>query len=260
MGKKLSVDKNGDGVIDTYALGIPGSKDVVTACTLLPWFWGHKGAELSDGQKVIFGEGNNKEAMVDMLEFLRKLVDENIVSPDMASLKFTDVEANFIGGACAMAILGSWHYASIKENGGEDFIKNVAIAPIPAVPGNDPVTTAGGWTIAMFTKDPAKQDAAWKFMEFFAGHDVQKALTVKAAQMTTLKEIYDEPELKDDAVMQTFKEGLFGGKTRDAVPFYSAMDEQFQNLIQIAVTSKDDLNQAVERAAAEAQKIADSMK
>jgi len=37
------------------------------------------------------------------------------------------------------------------------------------------------------------------------------------------------------------------------------MDEQFQNLIQIAVTSKDDLGQAVERAAAEAQKIADSM-
>jgi len=115
MGKKLSVDKNGDGVIDTYALGIPGSKDGVTSCTLLPWFWGHKGAELSDGQKVVFGEDKNKEAMVDMLEFLRKLVDEKIVSPDMASLKFTDVEANFIGGACAMAILGSWHYASIKE-------------------------------------------------------------------------------------------------------------------------------------------------
>lgn len=260
MGKKLTVDNDNDGITDVYALGVPGARDVVTSCTLLPWFWGHDGAELTRDGKVAFGKGKDKEAMVDTLNFLRKLVEEKIVSEDTASLKFTDVESNFLGGTNAMAMLGSWHYASLKKNGGEEFIKNVEIAPLPAVPGNEPVTTAGGWTIAMFTEDKEKQDAAWKWMEYFAGKDIQKALTIDASQMTTLKEVYDEPELKNDKVMQTFKEALFGGKTRDGVPFYSAIDDKWQELVQIALLKEGNIEEAVENAAKEVEEVAASMK
>jgi len=260
IGKKLTVDSDNDGVIDTYGLGIPGHRDVVTSCTFLPWFWGHEDVKLATSNEIVFDKGKNKEAMIDTLQFIRKLVEEEVVTKDMPSLKFTDVESDFVSGASAMAILGNWHYASIKNYGGEDFVKNVEIAPIPAVPGYESVTTTGGWTIAMFTKDPDKMDAAWKWMEYFGSMDIQKALTIDAAQMTTLKAVYDEPEIVNDLVMQSFKETLFGGRTRPGVSFYSAIDNHFQILVQSAAIGKEDLEEAVEKAGNKARADAEAMK
>ena len=60
--------------------------------------------------------------MLDTMQFIQKLIDEKIVAEDIASVKFTDVEANFVGGQTAMAILGNWHYPLMKDSGGEEFI------------------------------------------------------------------------------------------------------------------------------------------
>lgn len=187
MGKKLTVDEDGDGVIDQYGLGIPAFPDAVTSCTLLPWFWGHgEGAELTDGkEKVIFGEGKSFDAMLDTMQFIQKLIDEKIVAEDIASVKFTDVEANFVGGQTAMAILGNWHYPLMKDSGGEEFISKVGIADIPAVPGQEPCTTAGGWTLAMFTDDPGAAGACLDFMDFYRSVEVQTLFT-RIGQMSSL--------------------------------------------------------------------------
>lgn len=261
MGKKLSVDENKDGVIDTYGLGIPGFNDAVTVCTLLPWFWGHgNDAVLTNGKdKVMFGEGKGYDAMTDTLKYIQKLIDQKVVSKDMASTKFTDVEANLVGGQTAMAILGNWHYPLMQASGSKEFIDNLGIANIPAVPGQEPCTTAGGWTLAMFTKDPDQQELAWNFMNFYRSKEVQGLLT-KIGQVTSNKLVYDEPEFAEDTVLQSFKNGLTGGKTRDSVPFYSVVDEKFKELVQIAAIGKENIDDAVKKAAKEAQDSADAIK
>lgn len=261
IGKKLTVDENGDGVIDRYGLGIPGFRDAVTVCTLLPWFWSHgDDINLTNGKdKVTFGEGKDFDAMLDTANFLQKLINDGIVSKDIASVKFTDVEANFVGDQTAMAILGNWHYPLMKESGGEEFISKIGIADIPAVDGKKSVTTAGGWTIAMFAKDPEQQELAWSFMNFYRSAEVQTLLT-KIGQMSSLLEVYEQPEFKDDPVWQSFSKGLYGGKTRDSVPFYSAADEAFQTIVQGATTGEKDMASFIKKAAVDAQKKADSLK
>ncbi len=261
MGAKLTKDEDSDGVIDVYALGVPGFRDAVTVCTFLPFYWGHgKDIKLTDGKdKVLYGEGKDFDAMYDTMTFIQKMIADGVVSPDMASTKFTDVEANFVGGQTAMAILGNWHYPLMQASGGEEFMANVGIADIPAVPGQESVTTAGGWGMCMFAKDPEQQELAWSFMNFYRSAEVQTLFT-KIGQMTSLLSVYEQPEFKDDPAWQAFSQGLYGGRTRDAVPFYSAVDQQFQFMIQQAATTEEDMAQFIKDSAAEAQAVADSMK
>ena len=260
MGKKLTVDEDGDGVIDQYGLGIPAFPDAVTSCTLLPWFWGHgEGAELTDGkEKVIFGEGKSFDAMLDTMQFIQKLIDEKIVAEDIASVKFSDVEANFVGGQTAMAILGNWHYPLMKDSGGEEFISKVGIADIPAVPGQEPCTTAGGWTLAMFTDDPEQQELAWSFIDFYRSVEVQTLFT-RIGQMSSLLEVYEQDEFKNDPVWQAYSQGLYAAKPRDAVAFYSAADESFKEIVQSAATGETDLEGVIKEEAEKAQKSADEI-
>jgi ABC-type glycerol-3-phosphate transport system substrate-binding protein len=260
MGKKLTVDENGDGVIDRYALGIPAFPDAVTVCTLLPWFWGHGStANLTNGvDKVAFGEGDSFNAMKDTLGYIKTLIDEKVVSPDIASISFNDVQANFVGGQTAMAILGNWHYPLMKDSGGEDFISKIGITNIPAVPGQESVTTAGGWTIAMFTQDPEQQELAWSFMNFYRSAEVQTLLT-KIGQMTSLLEVYQQPEFANDPVWVSYSQGLLGGKTRDSVPFYSAVDLSFQNMVQAVAAGETDIDGLIKSEAEKAQTAADDI-
>ena len=259
-GEKLTVDEDGDGVIDQYGLGIPAFPDAVTSCTLLPWFWGHgEGAELTDGkEKVIFGEGKSFDAMLDTMQFIQKLIDEKIVAEDIASVKFSDVEANFVGGQTAMAILGNWHYPLMKDSGGEEFISKVGIADIPAVPGQEPCTTAGGWTLAMFTDDPEQQELAWSFIDFYRSVEVQTLFT-RIGQMSSLLEVYEQDEFKNDPVWQAYSQGLYAAKPRDAVAFYSAADESFKEIVQSAATGETDLEGVIKEEAEKAQKSADEI-
>lgn len=260
IGKKLTVDEDGDGVIDRYGLGIPGFPDAVTVCSLLPWYWGHgDDVNLTNGKdKITFGEGKDFDAMLDSMKFLQNLIKEGVVAEDLASTKFTDVEANFVGNQTAMAILGNWHYPLMKDSGGDEFMSKIGIADIPAVPGQKSVTTAGGWSIAMFTQDPEQQELAWSFMNFYRSAEVQTLLS-RIGQMSSLLEIYEQPEFADDPMWQAFSKGLYGGRTRDGVPFYSAADEAFKELVQSAVIGEENMGDAIKKAAKKAQKSADSI-
>ncbi len=232
--------------------------DAVTSCTLLPWFWGH-GTELTDGDsKVIFGEGERFEAMLDTAEFIQTLINEQVVAEDIASVTFNDVEANFVGGQTAMAILGNWHYPLMKDSGGEEFISKIGITDIPAVPGHEPCTTAGGWNISMFTQNPEQQELAWNFMDFYRSIEVQTLFT-RIGQMSTLLSVYEQDEFKNDPVWQAYSQGLYGGKARDGVVFYSAVDESFKEIIQSAATGEEDLAGVIKEEAEKAQKSADDM-
>jgi multiple sugar transport system substrate-binding protein len=260
MGKALTVDRNNDGVIDTYGLAIPGAKNEVTSTTLLPWFWGNGGHLVDDNGDVTFDTGEDREAMVSTLSFIDDLVNKHgIVTEDMPSLSFTDVEAVFLSGEAAMALLGSWHYASLEKNGGEEFVSNVGISPIPAVPGNEPTTTAGGWAMGIFTDDPEKQEAAWKFMEYWSDIPIQKFLTREAGQMTAVKTVYQEPELRNDEVMQGFVAGLENATTRPGVPFYDAMSAAYQDMIQKVVIGTLEPEAAVEQAGEKVREEAEKL-
>lgn len=250
VAKKLTVDTNGDGIIDRYGFSYPGMKHVVTTFTMYPFFWGNIGAEMTRDGKVSFGEGSDKEAMIKTVNFLEDLIKDGAATPDAPALSFIEIESNFIGDQCAMAVLGGWQHASIRQNAGDAFADNTGIAPIPYPDENGaPVACAGGWAMGMFTKDESKQDAAWKFLEFWTSNvELQTVLTM-SGQMSTLKEVYEQDEVKADNVIMSFYEILKHGKTRDAVPYQGIMDLEFQEILQGAAALESDVEAMVDYAA-----------
>ncbi len=250
IAKKLTVDTNGDGIIDRYGFSYPGSKHVVTTFTMYPFFWGNVGSEMTRDGKVSFGEGADKEAMVKTVNYLEGLIKDGSTDPNAPALSFIEIESNYIADQCAMAILGGWQHASIRANAGDEFAENTGVAPIPYPDENGaPVACAGGWTMAMFTKDEAKQDAAWKFMEFWTTNRELQTVLTKSGQMSTLKEVYEQDDIKSDSVAMSFFDILANGKTRDAVAYQGIMDLEFQEILQGAASLEEDVDGLVAEAA-----------
>lgn len=250
VAKALTVDTNGDGIIDRYGFSYPGMKNTTNTFLMYPFFWGNIGAEMTRDGKVSFGTGSDKEAMIKTVNYLEDLIKEGCTPEDTPALGFVEIESNMIGDQCAMAILGGWQHASIRANGGDELADNIGIAPIPYPDENGaPVACSGGWNLAMLTKDEAKQEAAWKFMEFWTTSiDVQKELTL-SGQMTTLKEVYEQEEVMADEVIMSFYEVLQNAKTRDAVAYQGIMDLEFQEILQGAASLYDDVEGLIDYAA-----------
>ncbi len=109
----------------------------------------------------------------------------------------------------------------------------------------------------MFTKDEAKQDAAWKFMEFWTTNAELQTVLPKSGQMSTLREVYEQEDVKSDGVVMSFYDILQNGKTRDAVAYQGIMDLEFQEILQGAAALEEDVDgldaEAAENTIAKAQ-------
>ena len=95
-------------------------------------------------------------------------------------------------------------------------------------------------------------------MDFYRMVEVQTLFT-RIGQMSSLLEVYEQDEFKNDPVWQAYSQGLYAAKPRDAVAFYSAADESFKEIVQSAATGETDLEGVIKEEAEKAQKSADEI-
>ncbi|MCH4888019.1 ABC transporter substrate-binding protein [Acidaminobacter sp. JC074] len=125
--KTLTIDKDGDGTIDQYGLGLIGkqSHDITWMFNM---FVTQAGAELIkevDGKERIAINSDEGKAA---LEFYSKLVQE-VCPPDTANKNGGDVMADFRNGITAMEFQGPWGVTDIWKNGNPF---EVSAAEVPA--------------------------------------------------------------------------------------------------------------------------------
>lgn len=120
--------------------------------TMIESAGGRMGSE--DGLTPMFHE----EAGVQAAEYLDTLVERELMpivtDPDTLTL--------FASGTLGMVVHGSPHLFNLREDG--DF--TVRVAPVPTPDGSAPRLPAGGNGAVMFSQDPEKQQAAWRFIRF----------------------------------------------------------------------------------------------
>jgi multiple sugar transport system substrate-binding protein len=128
------------------------------------WSWqslvfSHGGTMLNaDESRVAFNNENGQRAIA----ALRLMVDEGRMPDIRPATMFTDMFAGRMGICMqSTAQLGRYN----REIGGR-FALKTARFPIP---GPSPRLPAGGNVAMMFTKDAAKQRAAWEFIKFATG-------------------------------------------------------------------------------------------
>ena len=144
----------------------PGGRGEASVMEHLPMFWAQGGALVDDAGKPVFGQGGNRDAMVKVLTFTKRLVDSGASPARVVNFRFeADMYPEILRGNVAMFLGGSWMPKQLHDLGDKAEWSAAAI-PMPA--GAGAATAAGGWTYGVFTPDQAKQKLAVDLVNFMA--------------------------------------------------------------------------------------------
>ena len=171
------------------------------------------------------GEGENREKMLNALNYFNDLVDSGAAPARVATIKdYNDFNAAAIAGTAAMFFGGHWQRLQLQEAMAPDAFAKWDVAELPGPTPEQRATGTGGWTIAAFSEDPAKIEMCATLMrEVYMGpaNEVIGDLPTRESLFETLPKF-------QDPYFGKLKEYLVHGHARPGVPIYPEISNQIQ--------------------------------
>ncbi|WP_156365311.1 extracellular solute-binding protein [Sciscionella sediminilitoris] len=186
------------------------SEDSVDA-VLWPFYWSQGGQLLTADGRPGFAHGKGRQAMVDALAFIRKLITEEVAPQRVATIQSNDdINPDVVADRVSMFIGGSWQASQLQElvtNG--DFAKDWTIGPIPSRSGQGHTCMAGGWTWASFAKDPevARESIRLLLDGYVADEGMARWCTV-SGNLPPRSPVYRNSAYHGDAFTELYREHL----------------------------------------------------
>ena len=212
----------------------------------LAHFWS-QGGELVDEQgKPIFNEGQNREYMLNTMEFLKEAVDSGASPKRVATISdYSEFESAAQAQTVAMFQGGDFQYPTLEETLPPEEFKKYEVSPIPAMREGQEATGTGGWTMGAFSDDPEKVEMCAEFTkDVFVGEGNEVT-----GQLPTNPELFDTLDKFQDPIYDTFREGLKSGEARPGVPVYPEISNQLQIAIGTVLTGEATPEEALDNAA-----------
>ncbi len=213
----------------------------------LAHFWSQGGELVDDQGRPIFSEGQNREYMLNTMEFLREAVDSGASPKRVATIQdYSEFESAAQAGTVAMFQGGDFQYPPLEETLPPEEFKKWEVSFIPTMNPEDPQRTGtGGWTMGAFSDDPEKVELCAEFTkDVFVGAGNQVT-----GQLPTNPEIFDTEDKFQDPIYDTFREGLKEGEARPGVPVYPEISNQLQIAIGTVLTGEATPEEALDNAA-----------
>ncbi|NRF93741.1 extracellular solute-binding protein [Paenibacillus frigoriresistens] len=208
-----------------------GRAEAASVSVVLPMFMSQGGELVNKEGKAVFGEGANREKMLNVFNFLKKAADTGVTPKRAANIKNeADQNGDVATDKVAMFIGGNWQVNQLKDTLGAERFAKYAVAPVPTMSGDNAVAMSGGWAWGIFTKDPDKQKAAFDFlMQTYIGDKGMANWTTIGGYLPPRKSVYDNAEFKGNEFTKTFREIMEKtGKARPASDDYAVISEQLQ--------------------------------
>jgi trehalose/maltose transport system substrate-binding protein len=181
-------------------------------CNALEWIVSNGGGGLlDDAGKATF---NNPQATA-AIDRARGWI--GTISPQ-GVLSYDEEQARGAFQSGKAVFMRNWPYAWALANAGDSPVKDkVGVAPLPKGDGDKAVHTGtlGGQSLAV-SKYSANPKEAVDLILYLAGAEEEKRRAIKGSFNPSLKDVYNEPELKDDAFFSTFSKVLGSVATRPA--------------------------------------------
>jgi multiple sugar transport system substrate-binding protein len=176
---KLSVDENGDGTPDQWAIALPVKESVPSFQTFALNNGG--GLVSDDGKTAIIDDPKTVEA----IDYWSDLVVDKKASP--IGLNGADADAMLVSGQASMELIGPWMVGLLEDAG-----INYGIAP--PLEGPAGATAVGGVTNFSIPTglDEEKKKAAYEFFAYWNSHDTQVKWAVGAGFPPNRSDITDE--------------------------------------------------------------------
>lgn len=195
---------------------------------------------LALGGRLVDEAGNpalDEERLTEVLEFYREGSDKDIIPSSVLNLKsLEECWSLYLSAEVAMSNVSSQQY--IADRGS---IENTIFAPIPTRDGNA-LTIGHGWALAIITRDPKRQGATAKFIEWLLDPENTNAWNQKANHLPTRRSAFD-PQIADDYIA-FLREQLEGGRFRPSTFAYSkALRRAIQDVLTGNATPKEAANE-----------------
>jgi multiple sugar transport system substrate-binding protein len=232
----------------------PAGRDEATVTTsLFPYFWA-QGGELTDADGTpVFGEGENREAMLNSLGFIQECVESGITPQRVTDYaKETDLNGDVASGRTAMFLGGNWQVNLLKEIiGAEQFVSQWGVAPVPSIEGGDHhATTAGGWVWGVLAADEEKQRAGVDFLNTaFVSDQGMAGWCSVGGYLPPRQSVFEVPDYRGNEYTDTFREHLNKyARNRPAAEIYQDISTALQVAVGQVVSRDASPEQALETA------------
>ncbi len=190
IGKKLTVDKDGDGKIDQYGV----CWNYTEPFFFIPFMTGFGGWVMTeDGTPMLDSEGT-----IRALEFIRDLRDKYRIIPGEADYNIAD--ALFKDAKSAMIINGDWSWAGYKKAG-----INIGVAPLPKIVGTGlwcaPMVSSKGYSLNANVPEE-KRPLVLKLLRFLMEPEQQLETAQQLNTMPTRIEAVNSEFVQNDEILK----------------------------------------------------------
>ena len=223
-----------------------GARDEGTVFMNLPYYWSQGGDLVDEKGEPAFAEGENREAMVDFLSFLQESVESGASPKRVSTVTPDQLLTQAQSGDVAMFLGQDYMYGQLKEMMPPEEFEKWEVSTLPTESASDePVATAGGWTIASFSDDPEKVEMC---MDFVKSVYIGAGNTI-TGQLPTFETLYQELDAFDEPIYDTWREMLRAGRARPSVASYPGISTQLQVAIGEVLSGQRSTEEAVDEAA-----------
>jgi multiple sugar transport system substrate-binding protein len=230
------------------------------------WCWSQHECSICDFVILLYGFGSkfidknfnpvfNDKYGVEALTWMVNSMEKGISNPASTVSVEEDVRHTFSQGKAAFAINWLYMYDLANDPKESKVAGQVKMALIPAASRQIKSATVDGsmaYAISAFSEN---KEAAWKYLQYFCGKDVQKRYS--AHMLPTWKSLLADPELlaAQPITLPMFGEQYPYAHLRPTVPYYMEFSKILQVAIQNALTGKKSPEQALNDATEEVKRI-----
>jgi multiple sugar transport system substrate-binding protein len=238
----------------TKPVMLPALLNEVTMQYSYSQFLGLGGRITDDSGKPIFHEPGNREKLEQVYAMWRELVAEGLMPAEVGTMDEAATRPFFYTGEAA--VLGA-STSSINQMYTDmpDLRGDLSLSPMPLPDGQSPVPLLAAWAYVVFTDDPARQEAANKFVNYMVSPDVLGRLNVAQGHIPLRNSIWDNyPEYSDSPMLQRLRE-IFSDprvQERSIFPIYPAIKDAITGQMAAVIAGEITPAQAVDNAGAEA--------
>lgn len=237
----------------------------------ITWSWNQKEGVTCDYAVLLFGNNGafvdsagkpafNNEQGVQVLDWMKKTIDDGLTNPSAISSDEMAVEADFLAGKSAFAVNWLFQYADSNDASKSQIVGQAAFAPMPvfeagAAAGVEGSSVDGSSSFAIMATTPYP-DQTWKFLTYLASNEVQ--LKYSSAMLPIWQADYEGDGLtallaatpSNPVTVPAFLDQFPYANERPTVPYYNEASASLQLAIQEVLTGAKTSQQALDEAAA----------
>lgn len=235
------------------AVMLPASMSELTMQYLFTQYLGLGGDITDDTGKPNFFEPGNREKLEQVYAMWRELVAEGLMPAEVGTMDEAATRPYFYTGETVL--LGSTTSA-IRQMYTDmpTLVGDLNVSPMPLPGEASPVPLLAAWSYVTFTEDPARQEAAAKFIHHMMSPEVLGKLNLAQGHIPMRKSIWETyPEFSDDELMQRLYSIMNDPRIRERsiFPIYPAIKDAITGQMADVISGKTSPAQAVDNAGAE---------